>query len=191
MKTLKIEVDYPYPSRVKSAVFLAVRRVPHSWDYLVLCKILAQLINESANHVEAWWFFTYLTLPDRELVDWIDNPRHRIGLHVVSDPVQEKALLEDRIGTKVSHFTIHGVTARNFLVWRRLHTPSVDGMSYFEDQYPSLDVLCRSHSAGEAVEIARQLPVLSFHPIWLLQNGTINKRGSYLEPLLKILEASA
>ena len=93
MIRLRIDVDYPYPSRLKSFLYTALN-VNISKDYLKNAKVIAQMINESPKKVKAYWFFTPKTIPDRELLDILDRGRHEVALHVVNKPYEEMQLLE-------------------------------------------------------------------------------------------------
>ena len=72
MIKLRIDVDYPYPSRLKSFLYTALN-IRTSKDYLKNAKIIARMINESPKEVKAYWFFTPKTVPDRELLDMLDK----------------------------------------------------------------------------------------------------------------------
>ena len=70
MIKLRIDVDYPYPSRVRSFIHTALN-VQVGRNYLKNAKILARMINDSNEEVKAYWFFTPKTLPDNELLDML------------------------------------------------------------------------------------------------------------------------
>ncbi|MCJ7699415.1 hypothetical protein MUO56_04115, partial [Candidatus Bathyarchaeota archaeon] len=90
-----------------------------SREYLRNPKIVARMINESTREVKAYWFFTPRTIPDKELIEMLDNPKHEVALHIVNDPYTELRNLEQRTGKKINYYTIHG-TARLFarVMWR-------------------------------------------------------------------------
>ncbi|MGC8912286.1 MAG: hypothetical protein ACP5K8_09460, partial [Nitrososphaeria archaeon] len=99
--TLRIDVDYPYSSRLKSFIYIALNLKP-TRGYLRNPKIIARMVNESSKNVRAYWFFTPKTLPDTELLRLINNDRHEIALHIVNDPFEDLKLLEKVSGRKIN-----------------------------------------------------------------------------------------
>ena len=198
MIRLRIDVDYPYPSRLKSFLYTALN-VNISKDYLKNAKVIAQMINESPKKVKAYWFFTPKTIPDRELLDILDRGRHEVALHVVNKPYEEMQLLEKATRRKLRYFTTHG-TARFLarIIWKRWKSKAPEIPKKFPlesfHQFPilGLDWLCYSKSSAEAVKIARKKTaegqVLHIHPCWLFQRGTINQRGPFYQAFRKILK---
>ena len=194
---LRIDVDYPYPSRFRSFIYTALG-MKMGGDYLRNSKIVARMINESPKDVRACWFFTPKTMPDRELLKMLDESRHEIGLHIVNDPYGELELLKKTSGRTVRYYTVHG-TERIFgrLIWRRqekaLKVPEDYPLQSFY-VFPTLhlDRLCHTHSAEESLRIANESiaksEVLHIHPIWLFQRGRMNPRGPYYETLRRILD---
>jgi hypothetical protein len=194
--TLRIDVDYPFPSRFKSFIYVALG-IKVSNEYLKNSKIIARMINESPETIEAHWFFTPKTLPDRQMLELMNNKRHYPELHVVSDPTKELATLEKRTDRKSSYYTIHG-TARLLarIMWHRWEASAPTIPKHFRlksfHNFPTfgLDKIAYSHTTDQTVEIARnhleEGQVLYFHPIWLFQKGTINKRSAYY-PALKAI----
>jgi hypothetical protein len=195
---LRIDVDYPYPSRNRSFVYTALG-VRLGADYLKNSKVIAKMINESPKEVKAYWFFTFKTIPDNELLTLLDGGKHEVSLHVVNDPQREWKQLEKATKRKIRYYTIHG-TARLLarIIWKRWktktpHIPKDFPLQSFH-QFPtsSVDVLCYAQSAKQAIRIAedhiKDGIVLEIHPIWLFQRGTINHRGPFYETLRRILE---
>ncbi|MEM4703881.1 MAG: hypothetical protein QXJ02_02290 [Candidatus Bathyarchaeia archaeon] len=197
MIKFRIDVDYPYPSRIKSFiyVFLGIKK---SKDYLKNSKIIAKMMNETRKKVKAYWFFTIKTLPDEELLSLLNNNVHEIALHVVNNPNEELRKAEEVTGRKINYYTIHG-TERLFgrIIWGRWRrkVPKIPETfplkSFHELPTIGLDRLCYFHSAEEAQKIAedkiRKGYVVYFHPIWLFQRGTLNHRGPFYEALRRIL----
>ncbi|MGD0495138.1 MAG: hypothetical protein ABSB28_03755 [Candidatus Bathyarchaeia archaeon] len=197
MIKLRIDVDYPYPSRNKSFFYTALGIKP-SKDYLKNSKIIARMINESLKEVKATWFFTPATTPDRELLSLLNNDRHEVALHIVNNPYSEWKNLERITGKKMRYYTVHGterLLAR--IMWRRWTTrspripPEFPLISFYQFPTKHLDAICYSTSTNKAVKIAqstiREDQVLHFHPIWLFQKGKINHRGPFYNTLRKIL----
>jgi hypothetical protein len=195
---LRIDVDYPYPSRLKSFICTALT-VKVGRDYLKNSKILARMINDSREEVKAYWFFTLETIPDRELLDVLNPEKHEVALHVVNHPYGEMELLEKATGRKINYYTVHG-TARLLgrILWKRWKTkaPAIpEGFpleSFHKLPTVGLDVRCYRYSTAKAVKIAEESiakgTVLQVHPGWLFQRGTINRRGPYYEALRRILK---
>ncbi|TRO54960.1 hypothetical protein E2P63_00300 [Candidatus Bathyarchaeota archaeon] len=198
MMKLRIDVDYPYPSRLKSFLWTALN-IMTSKDYLKNSKIIARMINESPKQVKAYWFFTPKTVPDRELLDMLDKERHVVALHVVNSPYKEMKLLEKAAGRRLNYYTIHG-TARLLAraMWKRWKTnmPEIPKNFPLESfhQFPhfGLDWLCYKRRSNEVLRKARRSivegKVLQIHPIWLFQRGIINHRGPFYKALRRILE---
>ena len=195
---LRIDVDYPYPSRIKSFLCTGLG-IKKGKDYLRNSKILSRMINESKKNVKAYWFFTPKTIPDDELSTLLNCSRHEISLHVVNDAEKELEHLEKTTRRKIRYYTIHG-TARLFarIMWKRWktktpHIPNNFPLQSFH-QFPTsgLDRLCYLYSTEQATKMAKDYIkdgiVLELHPIWLFQRGKINHRGPFYETLKRILK---
>jgi hypothetical protein len=195
---LRIDVDYPYPSRARSFIYTVIG-IKTSSKYLKNSKIIATMINESNQNVKAYWFFTPKTIPDKELLTLLDNNKHEIGLHVVNDPYRELKLLAEATGKKINYYTIHGtgrLLAR--VMWGRWKTkePSIPQdfplQSFHHFPTYGLDSLCYRYTTEQVVELAKDYVekecVLYFHPIWLFQQGTLNRRSAFYQALKRILE---
>jgi hypothetical protein len=199
MIKIRIDVDYPYPSRAQSILCTALK-IKLNKDYLKNSKILARMINESKEEVRAYWFFTPQTIPDRELLRMLNPSKHEVALHVANKPYEELEALEEATGRKVHYWTVHG-TARLFarLIWRRkiwegrATIPKDFPLQSFYD-YPTigLDRVAYSKTLQQAIELAKEAikkgQVLHIHPEWLFQRGTLNHRGPYYRILRIILQ---
>jgi hypothetical protein len=197
--TLRIDVDYPYPSRVKSFLYTVLKNKTDK-NYLKNSKIIARMINESKREVRAYWFFTPKTIPDRGLFELLYSDKHEIALHIASNPYAELKLLEKTTKRKIDYYTVHGTSrllAR--IIWRRklwedkAQVPNDFPLKSFHD-FPTvgLDVLCYANPAAQVVKMAENSiakgEVLHIHPEWLFQRGTFNHRGPFYETLKRILE---
>jgi len=195
---LRIDVDYPNPSRIRSFIYTALG-IKTRRDYLKNSKIIAKMINESSENVKAYWFFTPKTIPDKELLTLLDNSKHEVALHIVNDPNRELKLLEGATGRKINYYTIHG-TARLLarIMWKRWKTkaPKIPNdfplQSFHQFATLGLDGICYSYNAEQAFKIAKshtkKEQVLYFHPIWLFQRGKLNHRGPFYQTFRRILE---
>ena len=204
MITFRVDVDYPYSNRLKS--FLStLLRVKLGNGYLENSKIIAQMMNESDNEVKCFWFFTVNTFPDREMLTLLNNPRHEICLHVVSDVYEEWINLEYHLmrlhgektfeymvfNPKVKFYNRHGID--NFLtriIWHKLNSDLIEPNSlscFSNDNTVGLDMLCSCVGQKKAYQIAKGFQIIYFHPDWLFQTGKLNRRGRFFEVLEKLL----
>jgi hypothetical protein len=196
---LRIDVDYPYPSRIKSFLYVALG-VKTDKDYLRNSKILSRMINKSKKNVKAYWFFTPKTIPDNELLTLLNGSKHEVALHIVNDPKRELIQLEKATGRKIRYYTTHG-TARLLarIMWKRWKTKSplipedFPLQPFHEVTSSPLDRVCYyAKSTEQAVKTAegyiKDEKVIEIHPIWLFQKGTLNQRGPFYETLRRILE---
>lgn len=199
MLTFRIDVDYPYPSRIRSFIHTALD-IEAGRDYLNNCKIIARMISESKKEVKAYWFFTTETLPDNEMLKLLEGDKHEIALHIVNNPEAELKRLERATGRKISYYTIHG-TARILarMMWRRWNrgVPQIPHdfplTSFHQFHSIGLDRLCFScQSVGQVhrilEEFVRKDFTVLFHPIWLFQRGKLNHRGPFYRNLRRMLD---
>ena len=200
MIKLRMDVDYPYPQRIKS--FLSVLLNHKIGDsYLANSKAIARMVNATPVEIKAFWFFTPYTLPDQEMLALMRShpERHEAALHIATNPYEELKCLEQTTKQKIQYYTIHGTSrlmAR--LMWRRninqsrVPIPTGFPLKNFWD-YPTLglDHVCYSHSTEQATKIAEENiskgKVLHVHPEWLYHHGLLNHRGPYYNILKKIL----
>jgi len=199
MIKIRIDVDYPYPSRAQSILCTALK-VKLNKDYLTNSKILARMINESKKDVKAYWFFTPQTTPDQELLRMLNPEKHEIALHIANKPYEELETLEKATHRRIKYWTVHG-TARLFarIIWRRkiwedrAPVPKDFPLKSFYD-YPTLglDRVAYSKPLQQAIEAAEEAiskeEVLHIHPEWMFQRGTLNHRGPYNRILRIILQ---
>jgi len=198
MIKLRIDVDYAYPSRLKS-FFHTASNISVGKEYLKNSKIIARIINESPEEVRATWFFTPKTIPDEELLSMLVTEKHEVALHIANNPYEELHLLEKATGRKLRYYTTHG-TARLLarVIWKRwtVKTPEIPKNFPLESfyQFPTLalDWLCYANDSAKAVRIAKESitagKVLHIHPEWLFQKGTINHRGPFYAAFRRILK---
>lgn len=198
MIRIRIDVDYPYTSRIRSFVYTAFG-IRTSKEYLKNSKIIAKMINESRREVKAYWFFTPKTIPDLELLKLVDNPKHEVALHIIENPWVELRDLEQKTGKKINFYTIHG-TARVFarIMWKRFKSraPEIPCdfplQSFHQFSTTGIDTLCYLYTFRKVKEIVEENicrgDVIYFHPIWLFQRGKLNHRGPFSEVLKWILD---
>jgi hypothetical protein len=201
MIKLRIDVDYPYPSRIKSFVFVALG-IKHirAKDYLKNAHIIAKMVNESRKEIKAFWFFTPFTIPDKKLLNLLNSERHEVALHVAINPDKERKVLERETSRFVQFYTIHGTSSLSAqLLWKRklgqkqVNIPGDFPLKSFHDFLTtSLDT--RIYEAGfdtvksEALNWVKNKTVISIHPDWLFVKGERNRRGPYYDALKIILD---
>jgi hypothetical protein len=197
MIILRIDVDYAYPSRLKSCLAMKGFWWGEDAQYLKDAKFLAMLINGATNDVKAYWFFTKYTLPDKDLRRLIDNEKHVVGLHVANDPTRELEMLEKKTHLKIDFFTIHG-TSHFFtqLLWNRhgqkqATIPQDFSLKSFHE-FPTvgLDTICFKRKDIESLssylkECVDEGKVLSVHPEWVLRSN-LRSRGPCFDVLQKL-----
>jgi hypothetical protein len=205
---LRLDVDYPYPSRNKS-LLLAFLGITVKSGYVKNAKIIAKMINESDRNIKAYWFFTPKTIPDKQLRELLDNPKHEIGLHIANKAQKELKKLEAITGKTIQYYTIHG-TQRLLgqIIWKRkpgqTKAPVPDDFplkSFYE--YPNdgnpvlsigLDWFCNAEpeKVDEVVERAIKTGgILHSHPEWLFNRGKLNHRGPFYSKLKEILRVDS
>ena len=201
MIKLRIDVDYAYPSRLKSFFYTALS-IRVTKDYLKNAKIIARMINESPEAVKAYWFFTSKTVPDRELLGMLGREKHEVALHIVNYPYDELKLLEKATGRKLNYYTIHG-TARLFgrVIWKRwsAEAPEIPKkfplVSFHKFPFVGLDWFCNTRGSAEAFQIAKKSiaeeKVLHIHPVWLFQRGKTNRRGPFYSTFRRLLNVDS
>jgi hypothetical protein len=157
------------------------------------------MFNESTEEIKVYWFFSIKTLPDKELIDRLNSPKHEMGLHIINFPYNEMKLLEETTKTRIKYYTIHGTAhlLTRFL-WRRWKAKFPEIPKNFTPQsfhrYPTLplDVLCYKNPPTTAYKIVKESineeKILEIHPDWLFQRGKINQRGPYYNIIRKILK---
>jgi hypothetical protein len=196
---LYIDIDYAYPSRVKSFLATVLNRKMGK-DYLKNSKIIAKMINESQREVKAYWFFTPHTMPDRELLELLHPDKHEVALHVANNPYAELELLEKTTKRKINYYTVHG-TERLLgrLLWRRklwedkVQIPNGFPLkSFYEFTSMGLDWECYAKPMRQVMKMSEDSiargEALHIHPEWLFQQGKMNHRGPFYPALKSILD---
>ena len=69
MIKLRLDVDYPYPSRAKSFVYIALgnKKKRQAKSTCGNARIIAKMINASPKQIMAYWFFTQYTIPKQSI----------------------------------------------------------------------------------------------------------------------------
>ena len=201
MIKLRIDVDYPYPSRAKSFAYVALRlKSRKGKNYLKNARIIARMINESPREVKGYWFFTPYTIPDKKLLDLLNSEKHEVALHVASKPVEEWKNLEKETNRAVKYYTIHGTEGKFArLLWGRKRKgpqviiPSDFPLTDFFDANKTLSIDRERYKYGfdKVVPLIEELivqgVVLSFHPEWLFEKNENSQRGPLYDSLKAVL----
>jgi hypothetical protein len=200
MIKLRLDVDYPYPSRAKSFLYVALRiKSKKSKDYLRNSRVIARMVNESKVDVNAYWFFTPYTIPDKRLLDMLNPEKQFVALHIANNPIEEWKTLEAETDRKVENYTIHG-TSNLFakLLWGRgfksqAAIPADFPLKSFHDLHNiSLDRERYLRGYETAVKYARDWIehdiALEVHPEWLFEANKKTRRGPYYDVLKTLLE---
>ncbi len=201
MIKLRLDVDYPYASRAKSFLYVALRiKDKRSKNYLKNARIIAKMVNESPKQIMAYWFFTPYTIPDKRLLDLLNVERHEVALHLVNNPYAEWKILENETGRTIKHYSIHGTPRRLMqMLWRRkrgqkqAQVPSDFPLKSFHDYVNnSLDSVRFLKEYDETMKDAQEWMseghVLTMHPEWLFQQGKRSKRGPFYDVLKDLLD---
>ena len=197
---LRLDVDYPYPSRAKSFMYIALRIKNKRKNYVKNSKIIARMFKESPKQIMAYWFFTPYTIPDKTLLDLLTPESNEVALHIATDPYREWKILENETKRTVKYYTIHG-TSRVIaqLLWGRklgqkqATVPSDFPLKSFHDfKTYSLDAgrykFGLERMKTESQNLIKENVVLEIHPEWLFSKGTINPRGPCYDILKYILD---
>jgi hypothetical protein len=200
MIKLRLDVDYPYPSRAISFMYIALRiKRKRGNSYLKNARVIARMVNESKQEVKAFWFFTPYTIPDQRLLKLLEPQKNEIALHVANKPYKELKMLEKETNSKVEYYTIHG-TERLFakLIWGRgfRSQATIPGdfplISFHKFSTISLDRERYLRGSETTIKFARDWiksdVVLSVHPEWLFKQNKKTKRGPYYDVLKTLLD---
>ncbi|MCW4004550.1 MAG: hypothetical protein NWE95_11635 [Candidatus Bathyarchaeota archaeon] len=199
---IRIDVDYPYASRPKSFLAVALRRKSKtSPAYLQNARVIATMINDSPKKVHAYWFFTPYTIPDKRLLDLLNPERHEVALHVATRPYEEWKTLEKETNRTIKYYTIHGT---KHLIMRILWGRKLDeSQAKIPPDFPlisfhdaekvgktfGVDAILSNHDVEESKRIAEEWIkknfILSIHPEWLFQKK--GRRPPYYEVLRSVL----
>lgn len=165
-------------------------------DYLMNAQIIAQAINTSNLDVEAYWFFTPYTIPNKPLLQLLSNKKHHIGLHIINNPQRELRALQLATEMPILYYTIHGTTnILSQLIWHRQIGQKTLEIEHFPLQKLSaptfsFDKACYKCPIEKAVQFAYEEisvnHILSMHPEWLFKSNK-KDRGPFYEPLTNIL----
>jgi hypothetical protein len=201
MIKLRIDVDYPYPSRAKSLATVALRRRSGKGnDYLRNASLIAQMVNESSKDVRAYWFFTPYTIPNKKLLQLLDPNKHEVALHLVNKPYEELKDLEQKTDRTIKYYSMHGTESKIAqVIWNRhgkcqvapprdfplksfhdFTTMSLDRERYLNGYVKNLESVHAWTSQSNDV-------VLSIHPEWLFKANNRTKRGPYYDVLKSAL----
>jgi hypothetical protein len=201
MIKLRLDVDYPYPSRTKSFLYIALGiKNRQGKEYLKNARIIAKMVNESSRQIRAYWFFTPYTVPDKKFLSLLNPDKHEVALHVATNPYKELKILEKQTDRQIQYYSIHGTPRLiNQVLWKRkigqkqAKIPSSFPLKSFHDiPTESLDSVRYCHDFEKSKKIAEERigtgTVLSAHPDWLFKRGEKNRRGPFYDVLKSLFE---
>ena len=186
MITLRIDVDYAYPSRLKSIVKMVFKIKKQDKDYLKNCMIIAKLINQSKKEIKAYWFFTSYTIPNKELLTLLNEDKHEIGLHLIKNGSKETSLLQQITQKTIQYYSIHGTKGVcNQLLWGR-------NIGQQQTNIPIDFPLKSIHEfATSSLDfgVIQEDAMLSLHPDWLFKKSK-SDRGPTIKMLTNLLQSN-
>jgi hypothetical protein len=140
----------------------------------------------------ATWFPTILVIPDKELMNLLQQGHHDIGCQFIWRE-NEIAKIEKELGTKIRLYVIHGTGTRiNKMIWRRFRHPAIKSKEIVKVGFDiNFDKLCYNHSPQEILEKFRKLSpstVIATHPLYINHRSLLSKKGRTLQALSFLLE---
>jgi hypothetical protein len=178
---LRVDMDFPYPKQAQNYLnlLLGLRFRNYLKDSKTLCKLLNRY------NANATWFPTILVIPDRELLDLLDEGGHDIGCQFIWRE-SEIERLETELGREIRLYVIHGTgTLINKMLWRRFRPPSIKSkeiVSVRDDI--NFDKLCCWYSPSEILKMFRKLSpktMIVTHPTYVNRRSILSKKGPTLK----------
>jgi hypothetical protein len=191
---LRIDMDHPYHGQFQNYVSillcLSARKRLRFKDYLEDSKILCQLLNKY--NATATWFPTILVIPDRELMNLLDEGHHEIGCQFIWRE-SEIGKLERELGREIKLYVIHGTGTRiNKMIWRRFRHPAIKSREIVKVGFDiNFDKLCYGRSPYEILKMFKKLSpktIVVTHPLYLNHRSILSKKGPTLEAFSSLLE---
>jgi hypothetical protein len=185
---LRVDVDFPYPRQTQN--YLNILFGLRFRDYLEDSKTLCELLNRY--NASATWFPTILVIPDRELLDLLDEGGHEIGCQFIWRE-SEIERLRSELGREIRLYAIHGTgTLINKVLWRRFRPPSIRSKEvvYVRDDV-NFDKLCYRYSPSEILKMFKKLSpktMVVTHPTYINRRSVLSKKGPTLEMFSLLLE---
>ena len=191
---LRVDIDHPYPGQFQNYISILLGLSAHKRlrfkNYLEDSKNLCKLLNQY--NATATWFPTILVIPDRELMNLLDEGHHEIGCQFIWRE-SEIGKLERELGREIKLYVIHGTGTRiNKIIWRRFRPPAIKSKEIVSVGFDiNFDKLCYGHSPYEILKMFRKLSpktIIVTHPLYINHRSLLSKKGSTLEALSLLLE---
>lgn len=174
---LRVDIDFPYPRQTEN--YLNVLFGLRFKNYLEDSKTLCRLLNRY--NATATWFPTILVIPDRELLDLLDEGGHEIGCQFIWHE-SEIERLEKELGREMRFYVIHGTgTLVNKIIWRRFRPPSIRSKEVVcvRDDI-NFDKLCYRYPPSEVLKMFKKLSpktMVVTHPTYMNRRSVLSKKG--------------
>ena len=179
---LRVDMDFPYPKQTQN--YLNILFGLRFKNYLEDSKTLCRLLNRY--NATATWFPTILVIPDRELLDLLDEGGHEIGCQFIWRE-SEIERLETELGREIRLYVIHGTgTLINKVLWRRFRPPSIKSKEIISVRDDiNFDKLCYRYPPSEILKMFKKLSpkiMVVTHPTYVNRQSILSKKG----PTLKV-----
>jgi len=185
---LRVDIDFPYPKQTQNYlnILLGLRFKNYLKDSKTLCKLLNRY------NATATWFPTILVIPDRELLNLLDEGGHEIGCQFIWRE-SEIEKLEKEPGRKIRFYVIHGTgTLVNKLIWRRFHPPSIKSQELVSVKDDiNFDKLCYRYPPSKILEMFKKLnpkTMVVTHPTYMNRRSILSKKGQTSETFSFLLK---
>jgi len=186
---LRVDIDFPYPRQTENYlnILLGLRFKNYLEDSKTLCRLLNRY------NATATWFPTVLVIPDRELLDLLDEGRHEIGCQFIWRE-SEIERLRSELGREIRFYAIHGTgTLINKVLWRRFRHPSIESKELvcIRDDI-NFDKLCYRYPPCEILKIFKKLSsktMVVTHPTYMNRRSVLSKKGPTSETFSFLLKS--
>jgi len=178
---LRVDIDFPYPRQTEN--YLNILFGLRFKNYLEDSKTLCRMLNRY--NATATWFPTVLVIPDRELLDLLDEGGHEIGCQFIWHE-SEIERLRSELGREIRFYVIHGTgTLINKVLWRRFRPPSIKAKEVVRVGIDTnFDKLCYRYPPSEILKVFDKLDpntVVVTHPTYVNRQSILSKKGSTLK----------
>jgi hypothetical protein len=191
---LRVDIDHPYSGQFQNYISillgLSVHKRLRFKNYLGDSKTLCKLLNKY--NATATWFPIILVIPDRELLNLLDEGQHEIGCQFVWRE-SEIDRLERELDRKIKFYVIHGTgTPLNKIIWRRFRPPTIKSKEMVSVGFDiNFDKLCYRYSPYEILKMFKKLSpktIVVTHPLYMNRRSIPSKKGPTFEAFSLLLK---